>query len=112
MSDDTTQGGGGFGWGLFFGLVLGAIGGAWLASGPGREQVDGLRERTIELTGTARRAATDPEHPVRRAIQEGVSAAKRRREELDQAAAESRPAGTPGGAPDSATRVVEGRADG
>jgi hypothetical protein len=81
---DEDGGGGGFGWGFVIGLGLGVVAGALLASGPGREQVEGLRARTIELGGTARRAATDPEHPVRRAIQDGVSAARKKREELDR----------------------------
>lgn len=68
------------------GLALGAAAGAYLASGPGREQFEGLRVRTIELTGTARRAATDPQSPVRRAILDGIAAARRRREELERIA--------------------------
>lgn len=86
--DDDTDRGGGFGWGIVIGVLLGAVVGAWLASGPGREQVEGLRARTIELTGTARRAATDPQSPVRRAIQDGVAAARRRRQELESEAAD------------------------
>ena len=65
------------------GLAVGVVVGAFLAWGPGREQVAELRSRTIELTGTARRAAADPESPVRRAIQEGVAAAKKKRSELE-----------------------------
>jgi hypothetical protein len=80
MADESA--GSGFGWGLVFGLVLGAAAGYFLASEPGKAQVDVLRARTVELTGNARRAATDPEHPVRRAIQDGIQAAKQRREEL------------------------------
>jgi hypothetical protein len=98
MSDSDNQGGGGgFGWGLFVGGVLGLVAGAYLASGPGREQVDQLRSQTIELTGPdsvmrarakaaagrARTAVSDPEHPLRRAVQDGVAAARRRRAELE-----------------------------
>jgi hypothetical protein len=84
MTEDVDERGGGFGWGLVVGLALGVVAGAFLAWGPGREQVAELRARTIELTGTARRAAADPESPVRRAIQEGVSAAKKRRADLER----------------------------
>jgi hypothetical protein len=85
MGDDDDRGGG-FGWGLVIGLAAGVVVGAFLAWGPGREQVAELRTRTIELSGSARRAAADPQSPVRRAIQEGVSAARRRRAELERSA--------------------------
>src|SRR5205807_7450352 len=85
MADDSDSTGG-FGWGLVVGLALGLVAGAFLASGPGREQVDTLRQRTIELTGSARRVASDPEHPLGRAINDGISAARRRRVELERAA--------------------------
>ncbi len=84
MADDTDDGGG-FGWGLFVGLALGLVAGVFLASGPGRGQVENLRARTIELGGTARRAASDPENPIGRAISDGISAARRRRQELERA---------------------------
>ena len=83
MRDSRDDDGGGFGWGLVVGLAVGVVVGAFLAWGPGREQVAELRSRTIELTGTARRAAADPDSPVRRAIQEGVAAAKKKRSELE-----------------------------
>jgi len=95
---DERNGGGGFGWFLLGGLI-GAAGGAYIASGPGREQIDGLRSKTIELSGSepvqraraaaqrARDAVTDPDHPVGKAIQDGVAAAKRKREELEATAA-------------------------
>ncbi len=99
----SENGGGGFGWGFVLGAVAGLLAGAYLASGPGREQVDSLRTRPIELTGRspelrararaaaerARSAVTDPEHPVQKAIQEGVEAAKRRRAELEAEAQEA-----------------------
>lgn len=85
MADDRESGGG-FGWGLVVGLALGFVAGAFLASGPGRGQVEHLRARTIELTGTARRVASDPENPIGRAINDGISAARRRRQELERAA--------------------------
>lgn len=88
--------GGGFGWGFFVGGLIGFVAGAYLASGPGRDQVDNLRTRTIELTGStdlggkarayaerARTAVKDPEHPVGKAVREGVAAARRRRQELE-----------------------------
>jgi hypothetical protein len=96
MSDER-DGGGGFGWFILGGLVGLAVG-AYIASGPGREQVDGLRSKTIELSGSepvqraraaaqrARDAMGDPNHPVGKAIQDGVAAAKRKREELEAAA--------------------------
>jgi hypothetical protein len=84
MGDDSEESGGGFGWGLVIGLAVGVAVGAFLAWGPGRDQVAELRSRTVELTGSARRAAQDPESPVRRAIQEGVAAARKRRAELER----------------------------
>ncbi len=95
--DEERGGGGGFGWFLLGGL-LGLIAGAYIASGPGRGQVDQIRSKTIELGSSepvqrareaAQRAKTmvsDPDHPVGKAIQDGVAAAKRRREELEAAA--------------------------
>lgn len=85
MADDDESGGG-FGWGLVVGLALGLVAGVFLASGPGRGQVESLRARTIELTDSARKAASDPEHPLGRAISDGITAARRRREELERAA--------------------------
>ena len=97
MTEERSGGGGGFGWFLVGGL-LGLIAGAYIASGPGRGQVDNIRSKTIELSSSepvqrardaaqrARTMVTDPEHPVGKAIQDGVAAAKRRREELEAAA--------------------------
>ncbi|HEX6548478.1 MAG TPA: hypothetical protein VF134_07035 [Candidatus Dormibacteraeota bacterium] len=81
--NESSGGGGGFGLGFFIGGLIGLVAGAYLASGPGRDQVESLRSQTIELTGRARGAVRDPEHPVRRAVQEGVTAARRRRAELE-----------------------------
>ena len=78
VSDE--HGGGGFGW-FVLGAIAGLVAGAYFASGPGREQVDSLRTRTIELTG--RRGVASPDHPVQKAIQDGVEAAKKRRAELE-----------------------------
>jgi hypothetical protein len=100
MSDEKTNGGsgGGFGW-FILGGIVGLAAGAYIASGPGRSQVDSLRSKTIELSSSepaqrakqaaqrARVAVTDPGNPVGKAIQDGVAAAKRRREELEAAAA-------------------------
>jgi len=95
--DEERGGGGGFGWFLLGGLV-GLIAGAYIASGPGRGQVDQIRSKTIELGSSepvqrardaaqrARTAVSDPDHPVGKAIQDGVATAKRRREELESAA--------------------------
>ena len=97
MADERNGGGGGFGWFILGGLI-GLAAGAYIASGPGRTQVDNLRSKTIELStsepvqrarGAAQRAreiVTDPEHPVGKAIQDGVAAAKRKREELEASA--------------------------
>ncbi len=98
MADENGGGGGGFGWFILGGLI-GLVAGAYIASGPGRGQVDSLRSKTIELSGSepvqkareaaqrAREMVTDPDHPVGKAIQDGVAAAKRKREELESAAA-------------------------
>ncbi|MGH7763507.1 MAG: hypothetical protein ACREOM_03695 [Candidatus Dormibacteraceae bacterium] len=97
MDDERDGGGGGFGWFILGGLI-GLAAGAYIASGPGRSQVDGLKSKTIELSGSepvqrakaaaqkARDMVTDPEHPVGKAIQDGVAAAKRKREDLESAA--------------------------
>jgi hypothetical protein len=97
MADGEKGGGGGFGWFILGGLI-GLAAGAYIASGPGRGQVDSLRSKTIELSTSepvqkakqaaqrARQVVTDPDHPVGKAIQDGVAAAKRRREELEAAA--------------------------
>jgi hypothetical protein len=95
---DEKSGGSGFGWFILGGLI-GLAAGAYIASGPGRSQVDSLRSKTIELSGSepvqrakdaaqrARQMVTDPNHPVGKAIQDGVAAAKRKREELESTAA-------------------------
>jgi hypothetical protein len=100
MADERSGGGGGGGCGWFIlGGLIGLAAGAYIASGPGRSQVDSLRSKTIELSGSepvqrakdaaqrARQMVTDPDHPVGKAIQDGVAAAKRKREELESAAA-------------------------
>jgi hypothetical protein len=95
---DERSGGGGFGWFILGGLI-GLAAGAYIATGPGKSQVDSLRSKTIELSGSepvqrakdaaqrARQMVTDPDHPVGKAIQDGVAAAKRKREELESTAA-------------------------
>ncbi|TMD90159.1 MAG: hypothetical protein E6I73_08745 [Chloroflexi bacterium] len=97
MAEGNDSGGGGFGWFVLGGLI-GLVAGAYIASGPGRGQVDSIRSKTIELSGSepvqrakdaaqkARDMVTDPDHPVGKAIQDGVAAAKRKREELEAAA--------------------------
>ena len=116
MAGENESGGGGFGWGFVVGGLIGVVAGAYLASGPGRDQVEGLRTRTIELSGRseelrararaaadkARTAVSDPEHPMRKAVQEGVTAARRRRAELEvEAAAQQHPVAAPEEAPGS-----------
>ncbi len=105
----TEERGGGFGW-FLLGGVIGLIAGAYIASGPGRGQVDNLRSKTIELSTSepvqkakeaaqrARDMMSDPDHPVGKAIQDGVAAAKRRREELEAAARSKIQQATNGGA--------------
>jgi len=105
---DEERGGGGFGWFLIGGIV-GLVAGAYIASGPGRGQVDQIRNKTIELGQSepvqrardaaqkARSVVTDPDHPVGKAIQDGVAAAKRRREELEAAARDKVQQSTNGG---------------
>ena len=107
MADDR-DGGGGFGW-FILGALIGIAAGAYIASGPARSQVDNLRSKTIELSGSepvqrakeaaqkAREMVTDPEHPVGKAIQDGVAAAKRKREELEAAAMRKARQATNGG---------------
>lgn len=103
---DERDGGGGFGW-FVLGALIGFAAGAYVASGPGRSQVDNLRTKTIELSTSepvqkardaaqkAREKMNDPDHPVGKAIQDGVAAARRKREELEAAAARRiRPATT------------------
>jgi len=97
VAEGNNGGGGGFGW-FVLGGIIGLVAGAYIASGPGRGQVDSLRSKTIELSGSepvqrakdaaqkARQMVTDPDHPVGKAIQDGVAAAKRKREELEAAA--------------------------
>jgi len=106
---EERGGGGGFGW-FLLGGVIGLVAGAYIASGPGRGQVDNLRSKTIELSTSepvqkakeaaqrARTVMTDPDHPVGKAIQDGVAAAKRRREELESAARTKIQQATNGGA--------------
>jgi hypothetical protein len=107
----ATDSNGGFGWGLVVGGVIGFVAGAYLASGPGRDQVDSLRSRTIELSsGAAQRArgAVNPEHPIGRAIQDGITAARRRRVELETERPPARPMPTPRPAPTArAARTME-----
>ncbi len=105
----TEERGGGFGW-FLLGGVIGLIAGAYIASGPGRGQVDSLRSKTIELSTSepvqkakeaaqrARDMMSDPDHPVGKAIQDGVAAAERRREELEAAARSKIQQATNGGA--------------
>jgi len=95
MASEKEDGGGGFGWGFVVGGLIGLAAGAYLASGPGRDKVESLRTHTIELTGSdlggkarsvaerARTVVNDPEHPVGKAVREGVAAARRRRQELE-----------------------------
>jgi gas vesicle protein len=80
---------GGFYWGLLVGGAIGCAVGIYLSTESGRERLDSLKARTIELTGDpedlkqrAVRAATTVRSAVGDAIQEGVGAARERRREL------------------------------
>lgn len=105
----ANESGGGFGWGLVVGGVIGFVAGAYLASGPGRDQIDSVRSRTIELSsGAAQRArgAVNPEHPIGRAIQEGITAARRRRVELETEGGMAGPTPAPAPAPAASARAA------
>ncbi len=78
--DDRDRG---FGWGLVIGLAIGFAAGVYLSRGPGRTPIDNLRLRGIELSEGVRRAVRDPDHPVRRAVADGWSAAQKRWQELE-----------------------------
>lgn len=82
-------GGGGFWSGLVIGGVVGYLIGSYLATDEGRERMEALRQRTTELTGDpdqlrerAAAAATTTRGAMQDAIAEGVTAARRRRQEL------------------------------
>ena len=64
---------GGFGWFVLGGLI-GLAAGAYIASGPGRSQVDSLRSKTIELSGS---------EPVQRA-KDAAQRARQARMNLDR----------------------------
>jgi len=80
MEDDGDNGGG-FGWGLVVGLALGLVAGVFLASGPGRDQVekparpDDRADRHGPARGERSREPDRPRHQRR------ISAARRRRQE-------------------------------
>src|SRR5437868_14176106 len=94
---DERDGGGGFGWFILGGLVGAAVG-AYIASGLGKVEIDSLRSKTIELSGSepvprardaaqrARTMVSDPVQPAVRATEDVVAAALRKREELEAAA--------------------------
>jgi len=101
---DERNGGGGFGWFILGGLVDWAGVGhaanfridAWVTPPAYTARppliLPGLRgsetvQRAREAAQRARTMVTDPDHPVGKAIQDGVAAAKRKREELEATAA-------------------------
>jgi gas vesicle protein len=88
---------GGFYWGLVVGGVIGFVVGTYLSTDEGRERLDALKSRTIELTGDpeelrqrAMEAATTVRGAVGDAIQEGITAARQRRQELAEMAEQAR----------------------
>ena len=91
------RGGGSFWSGLLIGGVLGFLVGSYLATDEGRERVEALRQRTTELTGDpdqlrerAATAAANTRGAMQDAIAEGVTAARRRREELGRQVAKGK----------------------
>jgi hypothetical protein len=81
--------GGGFVWGLLVGGAGGFLLARYLSTEAGREHLDTLRSRTVELTGDpeqlrqrAAAAASTVRGAVSDAIQEGMYAARQRREEV------------------------------
>ena len=82
--------------GFFRGLLIGGVAGfalsRYLATDEGRQRLDTIRSRTIELTGDPEQlrqravtAATTVGGAVSEAVLEGISAARQRRQELAQA---------------------------
>lgn len=83
-----------FYWGVMVGGVLGFLLGTYLSTEQGKEQLDSFKARTVELTGDteeikqrAADAAVTVTSAVGDALQEGISAARRRRQELARRAA-------------------------
>ncbi len=112
---DQGRGGGGFFWGVLLGGVAGFFLGSYLATEQGRQTVAQLRQRAEELAndpelrqraqdalGVARNAVGD-------AVRQGVTAARERREELEQAGA---PSIAPGGGPTGPVATTEAGGDG
>lgn len=88
-----------FFWGIVVGGVVGYLLGTYLSTEQGRQQLDTLKARTVELTGDtdqirqrATAAATTVTAAVGDALQEGISAARQKRQELGAQTA-SGPAG-------------------
>jgi gas vesicle protein len=84
--------------GLIVGGAIGAVLALYLSTEEGKERLETLRGRTVELTSDpeglrqrASSAAGTVREAVSEAIQEGVSAARRKRQELATA-----PTDTPG----------------
>ncbi|MGH7882688.1 MAG: hypothetical protein ACREN8_07250 [Candidatus Dormibacteraceae bacterium] len=78
-----------FGWGVIVGGVLGLAVGTYLASSGGRQRLELLRDRTVELVGNreelgqrALRAVDTVRNATQEAFQEGVSVARQRQRDL------------------------------
>lgn len=81
----------GFWRGVLIGGVVGFALSRYLATDEGRQRLDTIRSRTIELTGDPEQlrqravtAATTVRGAVSEAVLEGISAARQRRQELAQ----------------------------
>jgi gas vesicle protein len=78
-----------FYWGVLVGGAIGFLLGTYLSTDEGRRRLDTLKARTVELTGDpedirrrASAAATTVGAAVGDALQEGISAARQRRQQL------------------------------
>ena len=84
-----------FFWGLVIGGALGYLLARYLGTEDGQRQLDALKAKTVELTAEnselrqrAASAAITVRDAVQGAIQEGMTAAKERRQQLTQSAAQ------------------------
>lgn len=84
-----------FFWGLVIGGALGYLLARYLSTEDGQRQFEALKARTVELTAEnselrqrAASAAVTVRDAVQGAIQEGVSAARERRQQLTQTASQ------------------------
>ena len=99
---DEERGSRRFLWGVVLGGVIGFWLGSYLATEQGKQRVSQLRQRATELANDPelRQAAQDAFGAARDAfgdaVRQGVTAARDKREELSQSAANVTPASNPG----------------